>query len=121
MYVNIGEWGALKMWRLDKGKGEHGSYIRRTTIPKKEWVRMHEVVVLESLHKELKRMNRPRYTVDGFVSSDPCVVMIRAEEKNVMYNLETESAEFVQYHGSLTGSGPLCPFYESSFLSSYAL
>lgn len=118
---NIDGGDVVKLWRLDKG--ECG---RPTTIPREEWVPMHQVVLpLSGLKITNYRVLYQFPYLAGFISWDPIVVLIRVLGKYIIYNLETESGELVRYRGRFSGdafrSGDLCPFFQSSFLSSYAL
>ncbi|KAL7148750.1 hypothetical protein ABFS83_06G200200 [Erythranthe nasuta] len=118
----------LKLWKLED-KGEGGTH--HTSGGGDEWDLKYDVC-LEPLYKSPEDIiKNDRW--DNFylmcepgsvVSWDPLVVLIMTGGVWFLYNLDTESGEVIDgcfSSGDGGYSGSVYPFYESSFLSSYAL
>ncbi|EYU43132.1 hypothetical protein MIMGU_mgv1a021348mg [Erythranthe guttata] len=119
----------IQIYKLPKGeKDGRMSYKRKKTIPCHEWELVHDIDI-ESLgvffhvpDPEKNRMDRIR--LECFVPNwYPLVLVLRQAEKIFLYNLGSNSVEWVSYYGCpynhLVHEEYLCPYIESSCLSSY--
>ncbi|KAL2546037.1 F-box protein [Forsythia ovata] len=119
----------MKFWMLPKG--ENG-YRRSCTIPRQEWSLVH-TVNLDSLCDNYSIISHVRTCMQDYYDlymialnpKNPLIVLFSICGTTFVCNIESKSMEPVQYHEPSTEDHicfyNLYPYFESPFLSSYAL
>ncbi|KAL2518889.1 F-box domain-containing protein [Abeliophyllum distichum] len=119
----------MKFWMLPKG--ENG-YRRSCTIPRQEWSLVH-TVNLDSLRDNYSIISHVKTCMQDYYDlymialnpKNPLIVLFSICGTTFVCDIESKSVEPIPYHGPPTndnlGFYTLYPYFESPFLSSYAL